>query len=306
MTEVFAFDRHHAPTIGGPEDLQPGLQVVTAPNAGPMTYTGTRTYIIGERDVAIIDPGPSDQTHLGAIVAAVARRPVVAILVTHAHRDHSAGAEVLSRVLGAPVLAHGGRTEARSPLMKSLSDLPGLGGGEGVDLAFKPDLRLEDGGVISGAGWSLQALHTPGHLSDHSSFRWRDAIFTGDLAMGWSTTLISPPDGDLAAFRASIERLRNLEPATLYPGHGGPVSQPDRLLRHLLDHRLDRERQILDALSQGPATIPHLVEKLYAETDPKLHPAAARNVLAHLIDLWDRGAISSDGPFNLTGAFGLR
>lgn len=289
------FERRHAPPIGAVEPLAPGLRVVTAPNAGPMTFTGTRSYIVGEGEVAVIDPGPADPRHLEALAGAVRGERVAAVLVTHAHRDHSEGARAFAERVGAPVLAHGDPAGARSPLMAGLAARGGLGGGEGIDAGFRPDSRIGEGAEISGPGWTLAAIATPGHLSDHLSFRWGEAVFSGDVAMGWATTLISPPDGDLAAFRASIGRLRALAPARLYPGHGAPVEAPERLLAHLLEHRAARERQIVGALAEAPAAIPDLVARLYGDVDPRLHPAAARNVLAHLIDLAARGKVRTQG-----------
>ncbi len=300
------FRRDHAPPVGTPEHLAEGLRVVTAPNAGPMTFTGTRSYIVGEGRVAIIDPGPADPTHLEALAAAIRGETVMAVLVTHAHRDHSAGARLLADRVGAPVLAHGDPIAARSPLMARLAESAWIGGGEGLDPDFRPDTLIRDGDMISAEGWELRALHTPGHLADHLSFQWGAAIFSGDLAMGWASTLISPPDGDLAAFRRSISRLRQLASRRLYPGHGAPVDDPGRLLAHLVAHREGRERQILAALEARPATIPELVARLYADVDPRLHGAAGRNVLAHLIDLQERGrvhalgGISPDAVFELT------
>jgi glyoxylase-like metal-dependent hydrolase (beta-lactamase superfamily II) len=302
------FQRDHAPPVGETESLAPGLRVVTAPNPGPMTFTGTRSHIVGEGEVAVIDPGPAIGAHLDALVAAVRGERVVAVLVTHSHRDHSAGAAAFAARVGAPVLAHGDPAAARSVLMASLAAQEVISGGEGMDRNFRPDARLRDGDVIDGPDWSLEALHTPGHLSDHLSFRWGDAIFSGDLAMGWATTLISPPDGDLSAFRDSIGRLRALAPAVLYPGHGAPVIDPERLLTHLLEHRAEREAQILNVLRESAARITDIVARLYGDVDPMLHPAAGRNVLAHLIDLQARGMARARGPlsaaawFEVTGA----
>lgn len=289
------FLRDHAPPIGQAEPLGPGLRVVTAPNAGPMTFTGTRSYILGEGKVAVIDPGPPDPRHLAALADAVAGEAVIAILVTHAHRDHSSGARALGARLSAPVLAHGDPRGARSPVMAQLADRFDLGGGEGIDADFRPDERIGEGDVLHGPDWALRAIHTPGHLGDHLAFQWKDAVFSGDVAMGWATTLISPPDGDLAAFRRSIARLRDLRPGRLFPGHGGPVEAPARLLAHLLAHREAREAQILHALDGRPASVAALVRQLYADVDPALHGAAARNVLAHLIDLSERGQVAAQG-----------
>lgn len=292
---------------GTAERLAPGLCVVTAPNPGPMTFKGTRSYILGGSEVALIDPGPADPRHLAALEAALQGRRLAAILVTHAHLDHSEGARALQVRLGGAMLGFGERAAARSPTIAALAAAGGLGGGEGIDPDFVPDRRLHDEACIAGPGWSLRALHTPGHLGDHLCFHWIEgnAIFSGDILMGWSTTLISPPDGDLAAYRASLTRLRGLS-AVLYPGHGPPVSRPDALIDRHLAHREAREAQILALLGHGPARLDAVVATIYAGLDQALRPAAARNVLAHLIDLVDRGlvrprgAVTSEAVFVLT------
>ncbi len=284
--------------MGVAEELAPGLRAVTAPNAGPMTFTGTRSYIVGRGEVAVIDPGPDDPRHLRALAAAVAGERVAAVLVTHAHRDHSAGAAAFAARVAAPVLAHGDPVGARSPAMARLAAAGGIGGGEGIDPRFRPDRRIGEGAVVAGPGWTLTALATPGHLGDHLSFAWAEgeALFSGDHVMGWATTLISPPDGDLGAFRASLRRLQARSEAVYYPGHGAPVRDPQAVLGYVLAHRAVREAEILAALARGPATVAALVAAIYAAVDPALHPAAARNVLAHLIDLAERGVAVADGP----------
>jgi glyoxylase-like metal-dependent hydrolase (beta-lactamase superfamily II) len=292
------FDLNHTPPIGVPEALAPGLRVVTAPNAGPMTFTGTRSYIVGTGEVAVIDPGPDDRAHRAALLAAVAGDRVAAVLVTHAHRDHSAGARAFAAAVGAPVLAHGDPAGARSPAMARLAAAGGIGGGEGIDAGFAPDRRIGDGAVVTGPGWTLAAVATPGHTADHLAFAWAEggALFSGDHVMGWATTLISPPDGDLGAFRRSLARLRSRPESVYYPGHGAPVAAPGPLVDHILAHREAREAEILAALRRGPADVPTLVAAVYAAVDLALHGAAGRNVLAHLIELEESGAVRRDGP----------
>lgn len=301
------FDRRHAPPVGVPEPLAPGLRVVTAPNPGPMTFTGTRSYIVGEGEVAVIDPGPDDPRHTEALAAAVAGETVAAVIVTHAHRDHSAGARTFAARVGAPVLAHGDPVRARSAAMARLAAAAGLGGGEGFDTAFAPDERIGAGDVVAGPGWSLQVLATPGHTADHLSLAWAEGrgLFTGDVVMGWATTLISPPDGDLRAFRATLGQLLQRKDAVYYPGHGAPVAAPHRLIRHILAHREGREAEILAALAAGPKAVPALVAAIYASVDPALHAAAARNVLAHLVDLTERGIVTAEGPLAAGAVFRL-
>ena len=302
------FDRDHAPSIGAVEWLRPNLRVVTAPNASPMTFTGTRSYVLGDEEVVIIDPGPDDPAHLDALVASLAPGArVVAILVTHAHLDHSAGAMRLGDRFGTPVLAHGDPIGSRSAAMQRLVEVAGgsLGGGEGVDLKFRPDRRIGEGAVIEGAGWRLEARHLPGHLGDHLVFDAGDFAFSGDLLMGWASTMISPPDGDLAAFRNSIDRLRGMAHDVCYAGHGAPVHDPATLCSYLLAHRDSREFEILSALERGPVSIPDIVTTLYADVDAALHPAASRTVLAHLVDLEARGRVVCPGGIRADGIFRL-
>lgn len=300
------FDRDHAPVPGVAEPLAAGLSVVTAPNPGPMTFTGTRTYLLGTREVAVIDPGPEDPAHQAAVAAAVpAGARVTAILVTHAHRDHSSGARALQGLLQAPLLGFG--PAERSPVMAALAAQGGIGGGEGIDPGFAPDRRLGDGEEISGEGWRLRAVHTPGHLGDHLSFAWAEgeALFSGDTVMGWATTLISPPDGDLGAFLASLRRLRARPEGRYFPGHGKPVDDPHGLIDWQIRHRAEREEQIRAALGGGPRDVSGLVAAVYPGLDPVLRGAAGRNVLAHLIDLSERGIVASEGELTAGAAFGL-
>lgn len=278
-----------------------GMRRVLAPNPSPLTGPGTNTYLIGRAEVAVVDPGPDDPAHLGAVLRAVDGVPVTAILVTHAHRDHSAGAPSLARRTGAPVLAFGDAAAGRPEGMEGLD----LGGGEGVDAGFAPDATLADGEGIDVDGARVTALHTPGHFGGHLAFAVGDAILSGDLAMGWASTLISPPDGDVSAFLASCERVRAMAPSVLLPGHGAAVGDPAARLDWLTAHRREREAQILAALADGPAAAPALVARLYADVPSHLHPAAARNVLAHLVDLTARGVVAPAGPLTPGAVFAL-
>lgn len=293
----FAFRTDHRPEPGAVEALAPGIRAVTAANAGPMTFTGTRSYIVGEGEVAVIDPGPADPAHLAALRRALRGERVRAVLVTHTHLDHSPAAPLLARETGAELLGFGPHGAGMSEAMRRLAAAGGLGGGEGADLAFRPDRPLGEGGAVAGPGWRLVALHTPGHLPNHLAFALEGtgALFTGDHAMGWATTLVSPPEGDLAAFMASLRRLRARDDRVFYPGHGAPVAEPQALLAHVLAHREARSAQILEALGAGEAGIPALVARIYRDTDPRLHGAAARNVLAHLIELEARGLVEAPG-----------
>lgn len=267
------------------------LRVLTADNPSPLTGPGTNTVLVGTAEVAVIDPGPDDPRHHAAILAAVGTGRVTAILITHPHRDHSAGAPALAAATGAPVLAFGGARDGRSALMAGFAGE--VGGGEGLDETFRPDRSLRDGDVVAGDGWELTALWTPGHSAPHLSFRLGDVLICGDLILGWSSTLISPPDGDLADYIRSLTRLRGLGLERLIPAHGAPVDDPVARIDSLLAHRRARTAEILAALREGPAGADALARRLY-DVPPPLLPAAARNVLAHLLALTDLGAVRSD------------
>lgn len=278
-----------------------GLRRILAPNPSPLTGPGTNTYLVGRGEVAVVDPGPDDPAHLAAILHAADGERVAAILVTHAHRDHSEGAPALARATGAPVMAFGDAAAGRPEAAAGLD----VGGGEGVDAAFAPDRILRDGDVLALGGAEVTALHTPGHFGGHLAFAVGEAILSGDVAMGWASTLISPPDGDVSAFLASCARLRRMAPRLLLPGHGAAVEDPAARLDWLVAHRREREAQILDALARGPAAAPSLVARLYADVPGHLHPAAERNVLAHLIDLAGRGVVRPEGAFSRSAIFAL-
>lgn len=239
----------------------------------------------------VIDPGPISETHLDALVAAIAGRPVSHILVTHAHLDHSPLAARLSQQIDAPVYAFGDALAGRSERMQALALAGDIGGTQGVDTAFSPDVLLADGEIISNSETTLIAHHTPGHFGNHLSFAWQNAVFTGDHVMGWASTMISPPDGDLADFRASCTKLKTLNAARFYAGHGAPINTPNTRLDWLLTHRQAREDQIFAALASGPANAPQIASQIYTDIPAALLPAAARNVLAHLIDLTDKSRI---------------
>lgn len=295
------------PTPGMAVDLAPGLRRVLAPNPSPMTYRGTNTYLVGTRDLVVIDPGPAIEAHLEAILAAL--RPgqsISHIVVTHSHIDHSPLAAPLSRRTGAPVIAFGGPEAGRSAVMTRLAQAGLAGGGEGIDTGFRPDLIVADGERISGDGWELEVIHTPGHLGNHIALGWEGACFTADHVMGWASSLVSPPDGDLTDFMASCQRLREGDWDAFHPGHGAPVSEPLARLDWLVGHRLQREAAILDVLADAPATARTLAEQIYTETPAALLPAAERNVFAHLVDLEGKNMVSPNGTLAVSATFTRR
>ncbi|WP_376873375.1 MBL fold metallo-hydrolase [Albirhodobacter sp. R86504] len=299
------------------DELADGLIRLRAPNAGPMTFSGTNSYLIGRGSgskLALIDPGPeitspAGKLHFNAILGALhAHERISHIFVTHAHRDHSPLARPLAEATGAEIFAFGNAKAGRSATMRMLAtqaDHIDIGGGEGVDHAFEPDVVMADGAHIASDGWGLTALHTPGHFCNHLCFAWNGAIFSGDHVMGWSSTLISPPDGDLADYYSSLDKIEALSPVILYPGHGDPVDAPVALIRKQRAHRETRTRQILAALQDGPATAELLAKRLYAEIPPQILAAATRNTLAHLIDLALKNKISHQKPLHLLTEFQL-
>ncbi len=265
---------------------------VIAENPGPFTYLGTGTYIVGDREVAVIDPGPPNDAHLDALKRALEGKTVTHILITHTHIDHSPLAAPLKAWCGAPTYGFGPHGSGRSD---------GVRLDEGGDMAFTPDVVIKDGDVISGNGWTLDCIHTPGHTSNHMSFGFREenALFCGDHVMGWSTTVVAPPDGDMGAYFAALEKLLTRNDDCLWPTHGPPVRRPERdpkaFIQAFLEHRRGREAQILDCLKAHIPTIREMVTHMYADVDPGLHPAAALSVYAHLKHLAEDGRILVEG-----------
>ncbi|UWQ89368.1 MBL fold metallo-hydrolase [Rhodobacteraceae bacterium M382] len=292
------------PVPGLPETLAPGLRRVLAPNPSPMTYRGTNSYLLGTRQLAVIDPGPDSDPHLQALLAAVEPGQSIShIVVTHSHLDHSPLARRLSQATGAPILAFGDAQAGRSVVMQKLAASGLVAGGEGVDHDFLPDQVVTDGDLIQGDGWTLEVIHTPGHLGNHIALGWNDVCFTGDHVMGWASSLVSPPEGDLTDFMTSCNRLRGRDWSVFHAGHGAPVSDPMERLDWLITHRLSREAAIIDALDGGPATARALAEQIYLETPAALMGAAERNVLAHLVDLTGRTLVKPHGPLSAKSTF---
>lgn len=280
------------------------IRRILAPNPSPLTFQGTNTYLIGQGDVAIIDPGPAISKHKEAILSAL--RPgetITSIFVTHAHLDHSELAPDLAKETGAKTYAAGAATDGRSKTMQSLAQSGLAGEGEGLDLSFAPHEYLDDRQTIAGESWQIETIATPGHLGTHMAFAFETSIFSGDHVMGWSTTVVSPPDGDMGAYMGSLERLSH-HSATMYlPGHGPEIHNPSQRLSELIAHRKAREAALLSALKSTPRTTQSLTREIYTDIGQHLLPAAERNVLAHLIDLTERGVIQADGPLGLQTGF---
>lgn len=273
---------------GTAEQLEPLVRRVLAANPSAFTFTGTQSYVVGAADeLAVIDPGPDEPEHIRALLAAIGGARLTAILCTHTHRDHSPAAAPLSALTGAPVIGC-------APLAITdggpRSDAP-------FDRTYAPDRVLADGESLAGPDWTLTALATPGHTSNHLCFALEEsgALFTGDHVMGWSTSVIAPPDGDMSDYMASLQKLYERTDRVYYPAHGPQVDKPQQLVRGMAGHRRQRERQILRLLEEGLGEIDELVPRMYQGVDRALWPAAGRSVLAHLLDLEKRGIAAAEG-----------
>ena len=261
------------------EPVEEGIARVLAHNPSAFTYYGTQTYLLGTDAVAVIDPGPDLPEHVDALVAAIGGRPVVAILCTHTRRDHSPASRALAERTGAPIIGC-------APLA-----MEGTGLEAGFDADYSPDRVLADGEAIEIEGKPIVAVATPGHTSNHLCFAHRGALFSGDHVMGWSTTVVIPPDGEMAAYMASLDKLRRRDDRIYYPAHGPAIDNPQQYVRHLIGHRMQREKQILRLLGERARDIPALVASAYPGLDPRLVAAAGASVLAHLLDLERRGLV---------------
>lgn len=299
MSAELAFNRSNEVDYGVAEEMAPGVRRIVANNPGSYTFLGTNSYIVGHGTVAIIDPGPADPAHLDAIAAAVQGETVRHILLTHRHHDHSDGARALQARLGGELLAFGTGERPGG------ADVPGLS--DFVDAGLRPDRQLEDGEEIRGPGWALDVIHTPGHAPDHLCFALvgQRTVFTGDHVMGWNTTVIAPPEGSLADFLASMEKLSARNDKVFLPGHGGRVMTPRRVVRAYIMHRQWREQTILACLEDGLTRIPPIVDRLYGDLDADLKTAAVLSVFAHLEYLMQRGLVRCEGKPGLGAAFRL-
>ena len=267
------------------EQLERGIARVLAHNPSAFTYYGTQSYLVGEAEVAVVDPGPDLPEHVDALTAAVAGRKVVAIMCTHTHRDHSPAAAPLAERTGAPIVG----------CAALALETVGPRADASFDGDYAPDRVLSDGEAVDVDGKPMTAIATPGHTSNHLCFAYGDALFTGDHVMGWSTTVIFPPDGDMADYMASLDKLRRRDDRIYYPAHGPAVTNPAQYVRHLVGHRMQREKQILSLVEEKPRTIPEIVAGAYPGLDPRLITAAAGSVLAHLLDLERRGLVEREG-----------
>lgn len=299
---VLSFNVEFDAAYGQPVEVSPDVARLTARNPGPFTFHGTNSYIIGRDTLAIIDPGPDDDEHFDALKHAIAGRPVSHIFITHTHRDHSPLARRLQQLTGAVTVAEGIHRPARPLRIGETNPLDASG-----DLEFSPDITIPDGGIVQGGGWAVQAIHTPGHAANHCAFALEGTgvLFSGDHVMAWSTSIIAPPDGSLADYMRSLDRLAARNDTRYLPGHGGAVDDPAAFVSGLRKHRMGREKSILARLAAGDTTIPEIVAAVYKDVNPQLHAAAGLSVLAHLEDLTARGVAASDGEIAIDSRFRL-
>jgi glyoxylase-like metal-dependent hydrolase (beta-lactamase superfamily II) len=284
------------------EQIMPGLRRVMANNPGPFTFKGTVSYILGTGKVAIIDPGPDDPAHIGALLEAVRNETVTAIFVTHTHRDHSPAVPTVKAATGATVYAEGPHRAARPLHIGEHNPLDAS-----ADRDFRPDVALKDGEVVSGDGWTVEAVATPGHTANHMAFAWREAnlLFSGDHVMGWSTSIVAPPDGAMSDYMASLDKLTRRSESVYFPGHGPAIEDAGRFVNYYILHRKAREASILHRLGKSAADIPTIVRASYIGLDPRLTGAAGLSVLAHLEDLVARGQVATDGTPAIDGVYRL-
>ncbi len=291
------FDRHYPFSYATVETLTPWLRRVVARNPSPFTFHGTGTFIVGRGSVAIVDPGPDLPEHVDALLDAVRDETVTHLLVTHTHRDHSPACAAVKAATGAPTYAYGPHGAGKIER--------GVQVEEGGDMDFRPDVRVRDGDVIEGDGFAFECVYTPGHTSNHVCYalRERRALFSGDHVMGWNTTIISPPDGDMGDYLASLERLLARDDAEYWPTHGPCIRDPKPYVRDLIAHRRNRERQVHACLEAGVHTVAEMVPIMYCDLPERMFPAAARSVFATVIHLVERGEVAHDGPLTVDARF---
>jgi glyoxylase-like metal-dependent hydrolase (beta-lactamase superfamily II) len=302
MNDDIPFDKSFGLVPDRVQEVAPGVRAIVANNPSPHTFKGTMSYIVGRGEVAIIDPGPDDAAHIAALLDAVRGETVNYVFVTHTHRDHSPAAAKIKAATGAQVLAEGPHRSAR-PLHTGEIRLLDAS----ADMDFRPDIALGDGERISGRGWTLQAVTTPGHTANHMAFAFKEAnlLFAGDHVMAWSTTIVAPPDGAMTDYMASLHKLAHRSEPLYLSGHGAPVRDAPRYVQYLIRHRQAREASILHRLGKGEADIPTIVRAVYIGLDPRLVGSAALSVLAHLEELVARGAVKTEGPPSISGTYRL-
>jgi glyoxylase-like metal-dependent hydrolase (beta-lactamase superfamily II) len=302
MAEDIPFDKTLDLAPDTVDEPMPGVRRVMADNPGPFTFKGTLSYIIGRGKVAIVDPGPDDARHVGALLEAVRNETVTHIFVTHTHRDHSPAVPAIKRATGAIVYAEGPHRAARPLHIGEHNPLDASG-----DRDFMPDVRLKDGEVVSGEGWSVEAVTTPGHTANHMAFAWREKnlLFAGDHVMGWATSIVAPPDGAMSDYMASLHKLAKRSEQTYFPGHGPAIRDAGRFVNYYILHRMAREASILHRLGKGATDIPSIVRAIYIGIDPRLTGAAGLSVLAHMEDLVTRGLVVTDGAPAIDGLYRL-
>jgi glyoxylase-like metal-dependent hydrolase (beta-lactamase superfamily II) len=296
------FNRDFALQPGVVDEVRPGVRRILCNNPSPFTFTGTVSYIVGRGSVAIIDPGPDNEAHARALLDAVKGETVTHIFVTHTHRDHSPNTARIKAATGATVYAEGTHRASR-PYYESEK----ISTESGADRDFRPDVQVKDGEIISGDGWALQAVATPGHTANHMAFAWpeRKYMFIGDHVMGWSTSIVAPPDGSMIDYMASLQKLTQRDEDLYFSGHGPEIPDAVRYVRFLIRHRQAREGSILHRLAKGEADIATLVRAIYIGIDPRLTAAAGYSVLAHLEDLVGRGIVATDGDPVIGGSYRL-
>ncbi len=294
------FNKSFAPQYGEAVELQPGIQRMTVNNPSPFTYHGTNSYIIGETEVGVIDPGPENIEHFDALMAALSGRKVTHIFVSHTHMDHSPLARRLKEATGAPIYAEGPHRPARALHIGEQNPLDAS-----ADHEFSPDEVLKHGDIVQGKDWSIEAVFTPGHTANHMAFALlgENILFSADHVMAWATSIVAPPDGAMVDYMASLETLLQREETIYFPGHGGRVKDAQKFVRALRTHRKMRERAILERIKAGDRLITNMVARIYRDTDPRLHGAASLSVLAHIEDLVARGAVITEGAVSIDGEY---
>ena len=299
MATEIPFNRNFEVNYGEIENVAPGIRRITANNPSPFTFRGTGTYILGEGNVAVIDPGPDQPEHVKAIVEGLKNETISHILITHTHNDHSPAAKALKEITGAPTFGFGPHGSGK-PALKLTTQAGG-------DMDFRPDEKTQDGSVIYGDDWSVSCLHTPGHTSNHICFSWdkEKVLFPGDQVMGWSTSIVSPPDGDMGDYMRSLDKLIVRDDKIYYPAHGPEILEPQKLISAFQDHRREREENILECLKLGNDTIDQMVKTVYQDVSESLHAAAARSLFATVIYLVEQKKVEAIDGLDIDGRYVL-